>query len=183
MIVGLGNPGDKYKDTRHNTGFLVIEKLASYFSIKLKEESRLYMAGKGKIAGEDVMLAKPVTYMNRSGEGVGELMRYYKLSSSDIVLVYDDLDLEAGQLRIKTTGGSGGHRGCASVVSSIGTEDFIRIRVGIGRPAGNADVVGYVLSKFSSAEVPLIETAVESAVDAVRMIVGNDIITAMNKYN
>ena len=183
MIVGLGKPGDKYKDTRHNTGFLVIEKLAAYHSIKIKEESRLYLAGKGKISGEDVMLAMPVTYMNRSGDGVRELMRYYRLLLSDLVLVYDDLDLDAGQIRIKTQGGSGGHNGCSSVIAAIGTEDFIRIRVGIGRPEGRVDVVGYVLSKFSRAEVPLIETAVESAVDAVRMIVGNDIVAAMNKYN
>ena len=183
MIVGLGNPGDKYKDTRHNTGFLVIEKLAAYHSIKIKEESRLYLAGKGKISGEDVMLAMPVTYMNRSGDGARELMRYYRLLPSDLVLVYDDLDLDAGQIRIKTQGGSGGHNGCASVIAAIGTEDFIRIRVGIGRPEGRVDVVGYVLSKFPRAEVPLIETAVESAVDAVRIIVGNDIVAAMNKYN
>jgi len=183
LIVGLGNPGDKYKDTRHNTGFLVIEKLAAYYSIKMKEESSLYLSGKGKISGEDVTLAMPVTYMNRSGDGVRELMRYYKLLPSDLVLVYDDLDLDAGQIRIKTQGGSGGHNGCASVIAAIGTEDFIRIRVGIGRPEGRVDVVGYVLSKFPRAEVPLIETAVESAVDAVRMIVGNDIVAAMNKYN
>lgn len=183
MIVGLGNPGDKYKDTRHNAGFLVIEKLAAYHSIKIKEESRLYSSGKGKISGEDVMLAMPVTYMNRSGDGVRELMRYYKLLPSDLILVYDDLDLGAGEIRIKTQGGSGGHNGCASVIAVIGTEDFIRIRVGIGRPEGRVDVVGYVLSRFSRAEVPLIETAVENAVDAVRMIVGNNIVAAMNKYN
>ncbi len=183
MIVGLGNPGDKYKDTRHNTGFLVIEKLAAYHSIKIKEESRLYLSGKGKIAGEDVMLVMPITYMNRSGDGVREVMRYYKLLPSDLILVYDDLDLDAGQMRIKTKGGSGGHNGCESVIAAIGTEDFIRLRVGIGRPEGRVDVVGYVLSKFSRAEIPLVETAVESAVDAVRMIVGNDIVAAMNKYN
>ena len=183
MIVGLGNPGDKYKDTRHNTGFLVIEKLAAYYSIKMKEESSLYLSGKGKISGEDVTLAMPVTYMNRSGDGVRELMRYYKLLPSDLVLVYDDLDLEAGQMRIKTQGGSGGHNGCASVIAAIGTEDFIRIRVGIGRPAERVDVVGYVLSRFYHAELPLIETAVENAADAVRMIVVNNIVAAMNKYN
>ena len=183
MIVGLGNPGDKYKDTRHNAGFLVIEKLAAYHSIKIKEESRLYLSGKGKISGEDVMLAMPVTYMNRSGDGVRELMRYYKLLPADLVLVYDDLDLDAGQIRIKTQGGSGGHNGCASVIAAIGTEDFIRIRVGIGRPAGKVDVVGYVLSKFPREEVSLIETAVESAVDAVRIIVENNTVAAMNKYN
>ena len=183
MIVGLGNPGDKYRDTRHNAGFLVIEKLAAYHSIKIKEESRLYSSGKGKISGEDVMLAMPVTYMNRSGDGARELMRYYRLLPSDLVLVYDDLDLNSGEIRIKTQGGSGGHNGCASVIAAIGTEDFIRIRVGIGRPAGKVDVVGYVLSKFSREEVSLIETAVESAVDAVRIIVGNNTVAAMNKYN
>ncbi len=183
MIVGLGNPGDKYKDTRHNAGFIVIEKLAAYHSIKIREESRLYRTGKGRISDEDVMLAMPVTYMNRSGDGVKELMRYYKVLPSDLVLVYDDLDLDTGQIRIKLQGGSGGHNGCASVISAIGTEDFTRIRIGIGRPAGRSDIVGYVLSKFSSEEVPLIETAVENAVDAVRAVVGNNIVAAMNKYN
>lgn len=183
MIVGLGNPGDKYKDTRHNTGFLVIEKLAAYHSIKIREESRLYLSGKGKIAGNDVMLAMPMTYMNRSGDGVRELMRYYRLSPSDLILIYDDLDLDSGQMRIKTKGGSGGHNGCASVIAAIGTEEFIRIRIGIGRPAAGADITGYVLSKFSGTETHVIELALENAADAVRMIVAGDLVGVMNKYN
>ncbi len=129
------------------------------------------------------MLAMPVTYMNRSGDGVRELMRYYRLSPADLILIYDDLDLETGQIRIKTRGGSGGHNGCASVIAAIGTEDFTRIRVGIGRPEGSIDVVEYVLSGFSRSEVPLIEAAVENAVDAVRMIIGDEMVAAMNKYN
>ncbi len=162
----------------------MIDKLAGYFSIKLKDEGNLYRYGRGKISGGDVILAEPLTYMNRSGDAVSVLLRYYKASPSELILIYDDIDLEAGQLKIKAKGGSGGHRGCASVISSIGAEDFLRIRIGIGRPSSGGDVVGYVLSEFAPPEVPVIENAVESAADAVRMLVSsNDLVTAMNKYN
>lgn len=124
-----------------------------------------------------------MTYMNRSGEAVGELMRFYKASPKDLILIYDDLDLNTGQLRIKERGGSGGHKGCASVISSIGTEDFIKIRLGIGRPVPGNDIVGYVLSEFKREELPVIETAVENAAEAVRLIIDNSISVAMNKYN
>lgn len=129
------------------------------------------------------MLLQPLTYMNRSGEAVGELMRFYKVSPKDLILIYDDLDLNTGQLRIKERGGSGGHKGCASVISSIGTEDFIKIRLGIGRPVPGNDIVGYVLSEFKREELPVIETAVENAAEAVRLIIDNSISVAMNKYN
>lgn len=163
-------------------GFRVIDRLAAYFSIKLKEET-LFRYGKGKISGEDVILAQPLTYMNKSGDAVRELVRYYKATSSDLILIYDDLDLESGQLKIKANGGSGGHRGCASVISSIGTDDFIRIRIGIGRPDPGGDVVKYVLSEVTPSEISALEQAVESASDAVRMILADDFAGAMNKYN
>lgn len=130
-----------------------------------------------------MVLAEPLTYMNKSGDAVRELLRYYRVSPADLILIYDDIDLESGQLKIKTKGGSGGHKGCASVIAAIDTEDFVRIRVGIGRPARGGDVVKYVLSGFSSAEIPVIENAVERASDAVSMIIGNDVAGAMNKYN
>lgn len=130
-----------------------------------------------------MVLAEPLTYMNKSGDAVRELLRYYRVSPADLILIYDDIDLESGQLKIKTRGGSGGHRGCASVIAAIDTEDFVRIRVGIGRPAREGDVVKYVLSGFSSSEIPVIENAVERASDAVSMIIGNDVAGAMNKYN
>ena len=164
-------------------GFRVIDRLAVYFSIKLKEEGNLYRYGRGKISGEDVILAEPLTYMNKSGDAVRELFRYYKASSSDLILLYDDLDLESGKLKIKVNGGSGGHRGCASVISSIGTDNFVRIRIGIGRPVPGGDVVKYVLSEFTPSEVSAVENAVEWASDAVRMILADDFAGAMNKYN
>lgn len=133
--------------------------------------------------GEEVILAEPLTYMNKSGDAVSELLSYYKVSPSDLILIYDDIDLEVGRLKIRTRGGSGGHKGCASVISSLHTEDFVRIRIGIGRPAPGDDVVEYVLSDFSAMEVPIIEDAIERASDVVSMIVRNDIIGAMNKYN
>lgn len=183
IIAGLGNPGNTYKNTRHNIGFCVIDKLAFYFSIKLKEEGDRYRYGRGKISGEDVILIQPLTYMNRSGDVVGELVRYYKVPPKDLVLIYDDIDLNVGQVRIKIRGGSGGHRGCASVISSIGTEDFLRIRIGIGRPVSSVEVVDYVLSEFKRDEKPVMENAVDDALEAVRMIIDNDVIGAMNKYN
>lgn len=164
-------------------GFRVIDKLASYFSIKLKEERDLYRYGRGKILGEDAVLAAPLTYMNRSGDAVSGLLYYYKVPPSDLILIYDDIDLEIGKLKIKASGGSGGHKGCASIISTTGTEDFVRVRIGIGHPAPGLDVVEYVLSDFTPSEVPIIEGAVESASDAIRMIVSNDLSGAMNKYN
>ena len=164
-------------------GFRVIDRLAAYFSIKLKEEGNFYRYGRGKISGEDVILAEPLTYMNKSGDAVRELCRYYKASPSDLIVIYDDLDLESGQLKIKVNGGSGGHRGCASVISSIGTDNFVRIRIGIGRPVPGGDVVKYVLSEFTPLEVSAVENAVECASDAVRMILADDFAGAMNKYN
>ncbi len=130
-----------------------------------------------------MVLAEPLTYMNKSGDAVSELLSYYKVLPSDLILIYDDIDLEIGKLKIRARGGGGGHRGCASVISSLRTEDFVRIRIGIGRPATGDDVVEYVLSDFSDLEVPIIENAIESASDAVSLILRNDIVGAMNKYN
>lgn len=121
--------------------------------------------------------------MNKSGEAVYEVLRYYKAAATDIIVIYDDIDLETGKLKIKAKGGSGGHKGCASIISSTGTEDFVRIRVGIGRPPSGNDVVEYVLSGFTPLEISIIEEAVESAADGVRMILNNDLSGAMNKYN
>ncbi|MDD5434570.1 MAG: aminoacyl-tRNA hydrolase [Nitrospira sp.] len=183
IIAGLGNPGTKYKNTRHNIGFCVIDRLASCFSVKLKEEEGRCISGRGKISGEDVILLQPLTFMNRSGEVVGELLRYYKVLPKDLILIYDDIDLNTGQLRVKVKGGSGGHRGCASTISAIGTEDFIRVRIGIGRPQYGHEVADYVLSDFKRDEKPLIEEAIENAAEAVRMLVGNDTTGAMNRFN
>jgi peptidyl-tRNA hydrolase, PTH1 family len=121
--------------------------------------------------------------MNKSGEAVRELMRYYKISTLDLILIYDDIDLETGQLRIRTKGGCGGHRGCVSVVSTIGTDEFKRVRIGIGRPVFGMDVVDYVLSDFSPSEALVIENSIESATDSIRMILNNDLSGAMSKYN
>lgn len=184
IIAGLGNPGNRYKNTRHNIGFCVIDRLASCYSMKLKEEGDRYRYGRGKISGEDIILLQPLTYMNKSGEIVGELMRYYKMMPKDVILIYDDIDLDTGQLRVKARGGSGGHRGCSSVISYIGTEDFLRIRIGIGRPLSSSnDIVDYVLSEFTHDEMPIMEKAVEDAAEAVTMIIGNDTAGAMNKFN
>lgn len=162
---------------------MVVNKLAVYYSIKLKENNELYKCGKGKIFGEEVVLAQPLTYMNNSGVAVKELLRRQKSSPSDLVIIYDDVDIEIGRLKIKERGGSGGHKGCASIINTIGTENFTRVRIGIGHPPEGMDVVEYVLSDFKPSEQPVIEEIIEDASDAVKMIINDDIAGAMNKYN
>ncbi len=143
----------------------------------------MYIGGRGRIYGEEVFLAMPRTYMNNSGEAVKEIVKRYKPLYGDLIIAYDDVDIELGKLKIKERGGSGGHKGCASVIEALGTEEFIRIRMGIGRPSENIDVVQYVLSSFEPSEIPLVEEMLEHASDAVKMIISSNIAGAMSKYN
>jgi len=162
---------------------MLIKKLATYYSIKLHDIHPLYKGGTGRIYGEDVFLAIPRTYMNNSGEAVKEIVKKYKPLTGDLIVAYDDVDIELGKLKIKEHGGSGGHKGCASVIEALGTEEFIRVRMGIGRPPEDMDVVKYVLSPFKPSEIPLVEEMLEKASDAVKMIISGNIAGAMSKYN
>lgn len=184
LIVGLGNPGREYAATRHNAGFLVIDCLAHELGLSVGKKLLRSLTGQGQINGEKVVLAKPQTYMNLSGESVGALLRWYKLTTSDLIVIYDDLDLPPGKLRIRGGGGSGGHKGMQSVIEALGTEDFTRVRIGIGRPrAPEFDPVDYVLSGFSEEEAGEMKEVLAQAVEAVLCIVRDGVERAMNLYN
>jgi len=181
VIVGLGNPGPRYKDTRHNVGFETLEELARRHPVQ-REESRFdAIIAHFQINQEKVCLLKPLTYMNLSGRAVRAFVSYYKIDLQDLIVIYDDMDLPVGSLRIRSKGGTGGHRGMNSLVENLGTQDFARIRIGIGRPSGEA--VDWVLGRFSPEEKPLIQKAISRAADAVECWLNHGIDKAMNEYN
>jgi len=184
LIVGLGNPGREYAATRHNAGFMVIDRLASEMGVPVKKKAFKAVVGQGQIAGEKAILAKPQTYMNLSGEAVGSLLRWYGLAAGDLILIYDDLDLPPGKLRIRPDGGSGGHKGVQSVVQSLGTDSFPRVRVGIGKPANpDYDSSDFVLGRLTGEEARCVEEALGLAAEAVRCMVREGLDKAMNLYN
>lgn len=184
MIVGLGNIGTQYDETRHNTGFMVVEQLARDYHLgaftHLKQEA---VAASGVINGEKVMLVKPTTFMNDSGRAVGPLVDYYDLALDDLVIVNDDLDMPVGKVRLKTHGASGGHNGLKSIINVLGTKDFNRVKVGIDHPQ-HGTVVSHVLGKFTKEERPVFEQSVEVAEHAlVDWINGENFAKLMNSYN
>lgn len=184
MIVGLGNIGTRYDETRHNTGFMVVDQLARDYHLgaftHLKQEA---VAVSGIINGEKVMLVKPTTFMNDSGRAVGPLVDYYGIDLDDLVIVNDDLDMPVGKVRLKTHGASGGHNGLKSIISALGTKNFNRVKVGIDHPQ-HGTVVSHVLGKFSKEERPKFDQAVEQAEHALEdWINGEDFAKLMNAYN
>ncbi len=181
LVVGLGNPGKRYSETRHNLGFKVVNELARRHRIE-KEENRFdAIVGHCRMNAEKVLLLKPLTYMNLSGKAVQPLMRFYKIDLQDLVVIYDDMDLPPAALRIRATGGSGGHKGVASIIEMLGCQDFARIRIGIGRPPHG--VVEWVLSTPLPEERPDLEAAVNNAADAVESWVKEGLLKAMNRFN
>ena len=183
IIVGLGNPGAKYAGTRHNVGFSVILKLADKYNISLTEKKHKAEFGKGIIEGEKVILAMPQTYMNLSGESVRELMDYYKCDCSDIIVIYDDIDLAVGRLRIREKGSAGGHNGMKNIILHLGSQEFTRIRVGVGQKPKNMDLADYVLSRFPKDERVLMEEAFERAGEAAICMMNDTMEHAMNQFN
>ena len=190
LIIGLGNPGKNYARNRHNTGFRFINFLAEKYAIDIKQSEGKVFTGSGSIMETEVALAKPKTYVNNSGIAVNHLMQKYGLVSSDIIVIHDDLDLSLGKIRIRASGSSGGHKGIQSITNEIGSHNYIRIRIGIGRPdqsqdkhASETDIVNFVLSDFSSEEESLINSAIVQAAEAFEYILSNGITAAMNKYN
>ena len=182
LIVGLGNPGREYEHTRHNVGFQVAEELAQRYRVKLKNHSK-WKARAAKIAdiGDGVLLAEPTTFMNLSGWAVREIAGFHKLSPSDVLVVVDDADLPLGRLRMRTSGSAGGHNGLKSVIQELGTVEFPRLRVGVGRQPG--ELKNHVLGRFSADEKAQIDAAVKRAADAAEMFAKEDILAAMNRYN
>jgi len=191
LIIGLGNPGKTYAHNRHNIGFRCLNHLAKLHSIQVKRHHCQSQTGTGKIAGVEVLLAKPKTFVNLSGNAVGSLMRKHKIPVSDLIVIYDDLDLPFGKLRLRPGGSAGGHKGINSIISALGSEDFPRIKVGIGRPVtedGTAitdeeAIVNYVLSDFTPQEEAAIKPAIATAAEAVNCILTEGVVDAMNKFN
>jgi len=181
LIVGLGNPGEEYEATRHNVGFKVIDKISNQYNINVNRQKFKGMYGEGFIEGEKVILLKPSTYMNLSGESLREVINFYKISNEDVIVIYDDISLDIGRLRLREKGSAGGHNGIKSIIANLGTDIFPRIKVGVGQP--NEDLVKYVLGKFSKDEMLVLDQSIEAAMKAVGQIVKSDIKEAMNKFN
>ena len=184
IIAGLGNPTLQYEGTRHNAGFDVIDTLAGKYNISVDGRKNRALIGKGIIEGKKVILAKPQTYMNLSGESLGGLVDYYKVDEeSEFLVVYDDISLDVGQLRIRKKGSAGGHNGMKNIISHLGTEVFPRIKVGVGEKPKKYDLADYVLSRFSKEERAIMEEGGQKAVEAVEMILRGEMEEAMNKFN
>ena len=183
LIVGLGNPESDYSRTRHNMGFEVINKLSEKYDIKVNKTKFNALYGTGEIEGEKVILVKPQTYMNLSGQAVQEFVSFYKVNMEDLLIIYDDIDTEPGVIRIRKAGGPGTHNGMKSVVSMLGKENFPRVRVGIGMPERKSDLINYVIGHISDEEYNKLQTGVDKAVESIQCIIKDNIDIAMNKYN
>lgn len=184
IIVGLGNYEKKYENTRHNIGFEVIDKLAEQENISLLEMKHRAVIGKGIVAGQKCILAKPLTYMNLSGECVRELVDYYKADeTAELVIISDDISLDVGQLRIRKKGSAGGHNGLKSIIAHLGHDTFVRVRVGVGGKPAEWDLADHVLGHFSTEERKIMDESVGRAADGIRMILSRDADAAMNEFN
>ncbi len=183
MIVGLGNPGPAYRNTRHNFGFLAVDELADELNIQVKRLKFKAMIGEGRFNGNKVVLVKPMTFMNESGRAVAPLLRYFKLPLSNLLVIHDDLDLPLGTLRLRPSGGTSGQRGMASIITHLGTQEFPRMRLGIGRPPGQMDPVDYVLKNFLPSENELLAIVLRTAVEASQNFINEGLTQTMNKYN
>lgn len=183
IVLGLGNPGKKYERTRHNLGFLILDRIAAIHRLSLARPEFQSLTGSWKLDGEEALLVKPQTYMNRSGSAVRDLFDGVGANIKDLVVVYDDLDLPFGRLRIRSRGGSGGHQGIQSVLEALGTEYFFRLRVGIGRPPPGVEAIDFVLETFSAAETPLLDGILNRGVDAVAALLREGPQKAMERFN
>ena len=183
LIVGLGNPGNEYKLTRHNVGFNVIEALEKEYNISVDKPRFKALIGEIKIGDKKIILMKPQTYMNSSGESVREICDWYKIPANNIVVIYDDIDIPWKRLRIRPKGSAGSHNGLKSVLNFLGSDEFNRVRVGIGKPPQGFDLIDYVLGKFSKEQQKDLSLVVNNAKEAVKCIIDSDIDTAMNKFN
>ena len=182
LIVGLGNPGKKYSKTRHNVGFMVVDNLVKDMGITTLQGKHKALFAQTTLYDHKILLAEPQTFMNLSGESVSEIASWYKIATDHIVVVYDDVDLEPGSIRIREKGSSGGHKGMESIISHVRSMDFPRVRIGIGKDS-SIETADYVLSKFTKEELILIDDAISSASDAIKCIIAEGTSAAMNKYN
>lgn len=184
IIVGLGNPSKQYEGTRHNVGFEVIDRLAEKYNISVDARKHRAYIGKGTIGGQKVILAKPQTYMNLSGESVRSLLDYYKIDEEqELLVIYDDISLDNGQIRIRAKGSAGGHNGIKNIIAHLGSQVFPRIKVGVGEKPPKYDLADYVLGHFSKEEKELMDEGYDRAVHAAELIVQDKMTEAMNEYN
>ena len=183
LIAGLGNPTREYEKTRHNVGFSVIDVLADKYNIDVSDRKHKALCGRGVIEGEKVLLLKPQTFMNLSGESIREAVDYYKIDPEDIIVIYDDISLDNGQIRIRAKGSAGGHNGIKNIIAHLGGQVFPRVKVGVGEKPSKYDLADYVLGHFSKEEQVLMDEGYAHAVHAVEMILEGDISAAMNEYN
>lgn len=184
IIAGLGNPGKEYENTRHNAGFNVIDALAEKYNIGVSEKAHKALVGKGYIEGTKVILVKPQTYMNNSGESLREITDYYKVDpENELIVIYDDISLNVGMLRIRDKGSAGGHNGIKSIISHLGTQTFLRIKVGVGDKIPEMDLADHVLGHFSKEDKEVMKGSFEKARDAAVMLLSGDVEKAMNVYN
>lgn len=183
-IIGLGNPGKEYENTRHNAGFNSVDAIAKKYGIDISKNEFKSKVGQGFIDGQKVILVKPQTYMNNSGEAVREVVDFYKLdSTSEIMIIYDDISLDVGMIRVRDKGSAGGHNGIKSIIAHLGSEVFLRIRVGVGDKGENGDLVKHVLGTFKGDDETTIKESYEKAVDAATLILNDNLEKAMNIYN
>lgn len=183
LIIGLGNPENEYANTRHNMGFDVINEIAKKYDIQVTQSKFVGLYGMGTIENEKVILLKPQTYMNLSGESIIKFKNFYKIEDKDLIVIYDDVDLEPGNIRVRKKGSSGTHNGMKSVIAHLHTENFARVRVGIGKPKIKEDIINYVTCKISKKDKEPLEEGVVKASEAVIEIIKNNVDSAMNKYN
>lgn len=184
VITGLGNPTLRYSKTRHNVGFDTIDVLAKKYGIKVKKKQFRALTGEGFIDGEKVILVKPMTYMNNSGEAVSEIVKYYKIDpDKELIIISDDLNLDVGVLRIRAKGSAGGHNGLKSIIKCVGSESFDRVRIGVGKVPAGTDVITHVLTRFSRADRVIVKESFEVAADAIVSIISDGIDKTMSKFN
>lgn len=183
VIVGLGNPGSEYAKTKHNVGFMFIDAMAEKLGVSAWRDKFEAKIAETRIGSEKVLLVKPMTYMNESGQAVGPIMNFYKLLPEDLIVVHDDMDIPAGTIRIRKKGSAGGHNGIKSILAHVGDEHFARVRIGIGRPLTGWTVVNHVLAPFSNEDAPKIAEAIKYLEPAVECIINDDVDMAMNKFN
>lgn len=183
LIVGLGNPGAKYRDTRHNVGFAVIDELARRRGIAFDGAPAEAIVARARDLGEGALLAKPLTFMNLSGEAIAELARYYRIEPGALLVIVDDVNLPLGRLRARARGSEGGHHGLRSIIERLGTREFARLRIGVGRGDPRRDLADHVLARFDEDERPAVAQAIERAADAAEQFVTDGIETVMNRYN
>ncbi|HKI50896.1 MAG TPA: aminoacyl-tRNA hydrolase [Geothermobacteraceae bacterium] len=183
LVAGLGNPGEQYQATRHNIGFMVAERFASRFGVQLKKKGHQAVFGVGRCNGEEITVLLPQTFMNLSGASVGSALKSLGVDPGDLIVIHDDIDLPFGQLKFKCGGGHGGHNGIRHICQVLGHGDFVRCKIGVGRPAEGGEVVSHVLKPFNAAERKSLDRLLDGAVEALQVMIGEGLAAAMNEFN